>query len=157
MQSARTALTEADNWSTLLAEANDLFETGDMDSVAQKLIGMQNSLSMLKDVPDYTERYRILENLKVKLEALLSPKIVQTFNNHDLESARYYVSMFSQLQRLSQLQTYYNNCHKSGLTRTWKDMRSDPNALITSWLPTYYDHLLALWHREVSWCGQVYH
>merc|ERR1712013_553338 len=35
-------------------------------------------------------------------------------------------------------------------------MRDDPNSLITSWLPTYYDHLLALWHREVSWCGQVF-
>ena len=48
MQDARTALTEADNWSTLLAEANELFESNEMDLVAEKLIGMQNSLSVLK-------------------------------------------------------------------------------------------------------------
>ena len=156
MQNACNALKEADNWSTLSSEVNELFTAGKMDLVAEKLIGMQKSLVVLKDVPDFTERYRILENLKNKLEALLSPKIVQTFNNHDLENAKYYVKIFSDLDRLSQLQTYYSNCHKSSLTRTWNEIRDDPNNLITSWLPTYYDHLLALWHREVSWCGQVF-
>lgn len=156
MQNACNALEEADNWSTLSSDVNKLFEAGEMDLVAEKLVGMQKSLQVLKDVPDYTERHRFLETLKVKLEASLSPKIVQTFNQHDLENARYYVKIFSELNRLSQLQTYYSNCHKSSLSRTWSEIREDPNTQITTWLPTYYDHLLALWHREVSWCGQVF-
>ena len=39
---------------------------------------------MLQDVPDYTQRRRLLEGLKNRLEALLSPKIVAAFNNHSL-------------------------------------------------------------------------
>lgn len=39
---------------------------------------------MLQDVPDYAQRRRLLEGLKNRLEALLSPKIVAAFNNHSL-------------------------------------------------------------------------
>ena len=42
---------------------------------------------MLQDVPDYAERRRLLEGLKNRLEALLSPKIVAAFNNHSLGNA----------------------------------------------------------------------
>ena len=38
--------------------------------------------TVLQDVPDYAERRRLLEGLKNKLEALLSPKIVAAFNSH---------------------------------------------------------------------------
>ncbi|XP_057317261.1 conserved oligomeric Golgi complex subunit 7-like isoform X1 [Hydractinia symbiolongicarpus] len=156
MQGASNALKEADNWSTLSSEVDEYFEEGDISQIADKLIGMQKSLQVLQDVPDYSERSRMLENLKNRLEALLSTKLVKTFNNHDLDDAKYYVNIFSELDRLSQLQTYYNNCHKSSLMRTWSEIRDDPNQSILSWLPTFFDHLLALWHREITWCGQVF-
>ena len=35
--------------------------------------------------------------------------------------------------------------------KTWKSVREDPNKSIVSWLPIFYDHLLALWHREVRY------
>ena len=40
--------------------------------------------TVLQDVPDYAQRRRLLEGLKNRLEALLSPKIVAAFNNHSL-------------------------------------------------------------------------
>lgn len=39
---------------------------------------------VLKEVPDFSERLKVLENHKNKLEALLSPTLVQIFNKHDL-------------------------------------------------------------------------
>ena len=39
---------------------------------------------VLHDVPDYSERQKLLEGLKNKLEALLSPKLVSAFNSHSL-------------------------------------------------------------------------
>ena len=39
---------------------------------------------VLHDVPDYNERHKLLEGLKNKLEALLSPKLVSAFNSHSL-------------------------------------------------------------------------
>ena len=38
--------------------------------------------NVLHDVPDYEERRRLLETLKNRLEALLSPKLTAAFNNH---------------------------------------------------------------------------
>jgi len=156
MQDACNALQEADKWTILSSEADESFERGDLNQVAEKLIGMQKSLEVLKDVPDYNERSKVLQNHKNKLEALLSPTLVQIFNKHDLDDARHYVELFAQLDRLPQLQLYYNNCHKSSLFKTWRSVREDPNKPMTSWLPIFFDHLLALWHREISWCGQVF-
>ena len=39
---------------------------------------------VLRDVPDYNERAKVLQNHKNKLEALLSPTLVQIFNKHDI-------------------------------------------------------------------------
>lgn len=42
---------------------------------------MQNSLAMLVDTPDYSEKCVHLEALKNRLEAMASPQIVATFNS----------------------------------------------------------------------------
>lgn len=50
--------------------------------ISGKLAAMQNSLAMLVDTPDYSEKCVQLEALKNRLEALTSPQIVSTFNTH---------------------------------------------------------------------------
>ena len=47
-------------------------------------MGMQQSLQMLSDVPDYAERCQFLETLKNRLEATLSPQVVAAFSSHNL-------------------------------------------------------------------------
>ena len=59
-------------------------ESGDVEAIAEKLVGLQNCLSILTHVPDYEERAAHLEGLKVRLEALASPHIVAAFTNHNL-------------------------------------------------------------------------
>ena len=44
-------------------------------------LSLQN---VLHDVPDYEERKRLLESLKNRLEALLSPRLVAAFTAHNL-------------------------------------------------------------------------
>lgn len=48
--------------------------------ISAKLTSMQNSLAMLVDTPDYSEKCVHLEALKNRLEAMASPQIVATFN-----------------------------------------------------------------------------
>ena len=38
---------------------------------------------MLHDVPDFDERWRFLESLKDRLEALVSPLLITAFNTHN--------------------------------------------------------------------------
>lgn len=53
----------------------------DFAVISSKLTSMQNSLAMLVDTPDYSEKCVHLEALKNRLEAMASPQIVATFNS----------------------------------------------------------------------------
>ena len=46
------------------------------------LVSLLCPQNVLHDVPHYEERRRLLETLKNRLEALLSPKLTAAFNNH---------------------------------------------------------------------------
>jgi len=84
IQLASKALQEADNWVTLSAQIDDIFETKDTVQIATKLIAMQQSLKILTDVPDYADRVHRLETLKNRLEALMSPTVIAAFNTQDV-------------------------------------------------------------------------
>ncbi|XP_013777323.1 conserved oligomeric Golgi complex subunit 7-like [Limulus polyphemus] len=112
MQEANKALREADNWTTLSSDVEQVFESGAISTIAGKLIGMQNSLEILVDVPDYKERRQQLEELKNRLEALLSPQLVAAFNIQSVEAAQSYVKIFRDIKRLPELQKCYHKCQK---------------------------------------------
>ncbi|XP_065068416.1 conserved oligomeric Golgi complex subunit 7-like [Rhopilema esculentum] len=156
LQAASSALQEADNWTTLSTNVEEIFSSGDVDEISSKLIGMQKSLNVLQDVPDFAERKRFLESLKNRLEALLSTKLVASFNGHSIEEARKFVYIFTEIGRLEQIQTYYNSCHKGNLLSILKELLEDPTNDVTIWLPKFFDILLSFWHKEIVWCGQVF-
>ncbi|XP_067057040.1 conserved oligomeric Golgi complex subunit 7-like isoform X1 [Acropora muricata] len=157
MQDASRALQEADNWTVLSSDVDKVFESGDVKAIAAKLEGMHRSLTVLQDVPDYAQRRRLLEGLKNRLEALLSPKIVAAFNNHSLDDTKEYVKIFTNIERLDQLQSYYVRCHKAKLQKTWREVPTeDPNKSMLEWVSKFYDLILSTWHTEVSWCAQVF-
>lgn len=61
-----------------------VFESGDIEVIANKLYSMQKCLSMLVNVPDYEDKKLQLEGLKNRLEAMASPKLVQAFSSGNL-------------------------------------------------------------------------
>ncbi|XP_046855424.1 conserved oligomeric Golgi complex subunit 7-like [Xenia sp. Carnegie-2017] len=157
IQSASHALQEADNWTMLSADLDKVFKSGNYKEISEKLVGMHRSLVVLRDVPDFDERHKLLEGLKNKLEALLSPKLVSAFNSHSLDESREYFQIFSDIDRLDQLQNYYVRCHKSKLLQLWKDVQDeDPNKTMLDWLSVFYNSLLSTWHSELMWCSQVF-
>jgi hypothetical protein len=66
---------------------------------------------VLHDVPDYDERHKLLEGLKNKLEALLSPKLVSAFNSHSLGIV--WEILINLLNVLTQHQLYFSCRRKS--------------------------------------------
>ena len=88
---------------------------------------MQQSLKILTDVPDYTDRVARLETLKNRLEALMSPTIIAAFNAHDvgertclraagasstygftsLDMSRSFAQVFQSMDRAEQLEDLY--------------------------------------------------
>ncbi|ELT88100.1 hypothetical protein CAPTEDRAFT_161050 [Capitella teleta] len=155
MKDASEALQEADNWTSLLSGLDDIYESGNVNEIAAKLVGLQQSLLILTDVPDYEERCQYLETLKNRLEALLSPQVVAAFSAHSLESAQMYVKIFTDIDRLPQLYKYYHKCHRVSLLQQWRD-ENRKSLEFPVLLSTFYDHLLSVCSEQVSWCSQVF-
>lgn len=155
MQMASEALQEADKWSTLSAVIEETLKSQDIEAISAKLTSMQNSLAMLVDTPDYSEKCVHLEALKNRLEAMASPQIVAAFNSQSVDQARLFVKVFVAVDRMPQLLTYYYKCHKGQLVSVWQELCQSDLSL-NHQLRDFYDTLLATWHSQVQWTCQVF-
>lgn len=155
MQLAAEALQEADKWSTLSADIEETFKTQDLAVISSKLTSMQNSLAMLVDTPDYSEKCVHLEALKNRLEALASPQIVAAFNSMSIDQAKLFVKVFTEIDRMPQLLAYYYKCHKGQLVAMWQDV-SQSELSLNQQLSEFYDTLLSTWHTQLQWSSQVF-
>lgn len=77
------ALKEADNWTTLMADIEELFESNDLMAISQRLSSLRQSLDLLSHVNDYGERMLLLDGFRNRLEALASPELVSALSAND--------------------------------------------------------------------------
>lgn len=63
---------------------HQVFESGDIEAISNKLFSMHKSLAMLANVVDYEDKKLQLEGLKNRLEAMASPRLVQAFTAANL-------------------------------------------------------------------------
>ncbi|XP_040314704.1 conserved oligomeric Golgi complex subunit 7 [Herpailurus yagouaroundi] len=155
MHLAAESLQEADKWSTLSADIEETFKTQDIAVISAKLTGLQNSLMMLVDTPDYSEKCVHLEALKNRLEALASPQIVAVFTSQSIDQSKMFVKVFTEIDRMPQLLAYYYKCHKAQLLATWQELCQSDLPLDRQ-LTRFYDALLGAWHTQIQWSTQVF-
>lgn len=156
IQSASKALQEADNWVTLSAQIDDVFETKDTVQIATKLIAMQQSLKILTDVPDYADRVNRLETLKNRLEALMSPTVIAAFNTQDVEMARSFAQVFQSMDRAEQLEDLYVTSVKTRLDTRIRELMDTTVNDQESIFQVIYDYLSSIWHDEMRWCTKIF-
>lgn len=156
LQVAKEALHEADNWTVLATDIEEVFETHNIEQIANKLVSMQQSLSILANAADYEDRKLQLEGLKNRLEAIASPQLVQAFTSGSVEQSRKFVYIFSAMERLPQLLKYYHKCQKGSLCQQWRCLvEVEQDQSVAEWMHSFYDTLLNNWHQQVKWCQQV--
>ncbi|KAI5939999.1 Conserved oligomeric Golgi complex subunit 7 [Manis javanica] len=155
MQLAAESLQEADKWSTLSADIEETFKTQDIAVISAKLTGMQNSLTMLVDTVDYSEKCVHLEALKNRLETLASTQIVAAFTSQSVDQSKVFVKVFTEIDRMPQLLAYYYKCHKVQLLATWQELCQSDLPLERQ-LTGLYDALLGAWHTQTQWAMQVF-
>ncbi|CAF1091088.1 unnamed protein product [Didymodactylos carnosus] len=156
IQSASKALHEADNWVTLSAQIDDTFESKDTVQIATKLIAMQQSLKILTDVPDYTDRVQKLEKLKNRLEALISPTVVASFNSQDVEVARSFAQVFQSMERSEQLEQLYVSCAKNRIETKIDEIIETNDSDHETILISLYDYFSTVWQDETRWCMKIF-
>ena len=103
----------------IFAQVEDAFDNNDHATVAEKLVGMQQSLRLLHHVADYQDRVAHLEQHKNRLEATLSPLLVTAFTTRNTEAALALVQMFRSVERDKQLSKYYQKCVRAGMVQAW--------------------------------------
>ncbi|CAH1388951.1 unnamed protein product [Nezara viridula] len=77
LYTAKQALHEADNWTVLASDIEEVFESHKIEAIAEKVMSMQQSLPALIHSTDYEQRKIQLEGFKNRLEAMASPHLVK--------------------------------------------------------------------------------
>ncbi|VVC39784.1 Conserved oligomeric Golgi complex subunit 7 [Cinara cedri] len=119
MEVNKNALEEADNWTKLITDIEILMDTGEIDQVTNRLIKMQRSLIVLENDSNYEDRKNQLDELKSKLEVILTPMLIVAFENENIDESKRYVNIFTDLEKRDQITKYYIKCNKNRLRKEW--------------------------------------
>jgi len=151
------ALQEADNWTSLDTQVEDAFDNDDLDTVTDRLAGMQASLRLLHHVADYQDRVAHLEQHRNRLEATLSPLLVTAFTSRDTEAALRLVNMFRTMERGKQLSKYYHKCVRAGLLQRWSEIVLEGEGDgAGEWLDVFYKELGSKVVEQQAWAELVF-
>lgn len=154
---AKDGLQESDGWGRLVSELEDLFEQNDVKKSCEKLKALQKSLMAQIGLPGQNEREAQIEGFKNRLEALASTAVVQCFTNGDIDQSKYYVEIFSNMDRSSQLVQYYLTVQKRILQQQWAEtVELSQNSSSTAFLREFYDHLYQYYQKQQKWCITVF-
>lgn len=153
---AKQSLHEADNWTLMTTDIEEIFERGDIEVIAAKIVSMQQCLSVLTNTPDYEDKRLQLETLKNRLEAIASPHLVQAFTSKHLDEAHKFVRIFSSMERLPQLLSYYDKCQKGVYCQEVKRLLESGEDLAAEIvLKQVYEFLLNEYQSQTKWCTQL--
>lgn len=154
MLATERKLKQADNWCVLNDQIDQLFLDQDLEGASDKLGEMRSALSGLANLPDYEDRCERLNSLSNKLEAILSPKLIATFNNGKVGEAQLFYRIFSDMGRRGELYNYYYRTHKTNCSKMFTELRTTGS--VDSWLHHFYSTLLELYHAQLSWSNSVF-
>lgn len=138
-------------------ELEDLFEQNDVKNACEKLKALQKSLTAQIGLPGQSEREAQIEGFKNHLEALASTAVVQCFTNGDLEQSKYFVKIFSNMDRSPQLVQHYLSVQKGILQQHWiETVELSQNSNSTIFFREFYDYLYEYFQKQQKWCLAVF-
>ena len=70
-------LSEAANWERRVRDVGPVFSTGDADAAAEHLAALQQSVAVMRDMPESPQREAMLQRFKGQFEDMMRPKFEQ--------------------------------------------------------------------------------
>jgi len=119
MEETRKLLKEAENWTNLSSEMDDIFNNKEYERAAVTLEDAQNSLALLKNSSDYEEKRDLLRKYLNRLEAELSPLLLQTIKSKDIQNLRKYQKIFKKIDREREFYNCYFRNVKQEILEYW--------------------------------------
>ncbi|ORY27717.1 hypothetical protein LY90DRAFT_513367 [Neocallimastix californiae] len=180
MEETRKLLKEAENWSNLSSEMDDLFNNKEYERAAVTLEDAQNSLTLLKNSSDYEEKHELLRKYLNRLEAELSPLLLQTIKSKDIKNLRKYQKIFKKINREKEFYNYSDQQEVAvpitPVTPTSPNKEENEaekpeenvnNVLIikstnpqdlsfAEWVPSYFEELYSIIVKEFNWSANIF-
>ncbi|CAH0599565.1 unnamed protein product [Chrysodeixis includens] len=140
LENAASALREADKWAVLASSLEDVLETGvptqpeKLTELADQVTAMTASLEVLSDAPDYENKRLHLETLYNRLEAAISPPLIEALTQMDAERTTRYVTIFSGMNRFVSLCRCWRRAAAQRLAGEWPRLAAHTLAATTAML-----------------------
>lgn len=142
------ALQEADSWSQICDNIDNVMKSGDINKIADKIASLQHSLSMLSSTPDFEERQKKVNHLCDNFESLLGPQLIQSFFNNDSEFIRLGLGLLEKINRMEYGSKYYNAWFKLVVQDIWNQCKNNNQNLNAEDLLKLFFHGLLNFSNE---------
>ncbi|KAJ2941754.1 hypothetical protein O0L34_g10560 [Tuta absoluta] len=126
LENAASALREADKWAALATALEDILENGvptqtdKLAELSEQVAAMTASLEVLSDAPDYETKRLQLETLYNRLEAAVSPPLIEALTNMDADRTSTYVALFSGMSRSVSVWRCWRRAAAARLANSWR-------------------------------------
>lgn len=154
LENAASALREADKWAVLATSLEDILDSGvptqgdKLSELCDQVAAMTASLEVLSDAPDYESKRLELETLYNRLEAAVSPPLIEALTQMDPERTSRYVTLFAGMSRGVSVCRCWRRAAAQRLAQSWR--RLDRHTL-----PALTRSLAGEAPRQVDWLTNV--
>ncbi|XP_037875680.1 conserved oligomeric Golgi complex subunit 7 isoform X1 [Bombyx mori] len=154
LENAASALREADKWAALATKLEDVLESGvptqkdKLDELSELVVAMTASLEVLSDAPDYDSKKMQLETLYNRLEASISPPLIEAITQMDADRAAIYVKLFCGMSRTVSVCRCWRRAAAARMASSWR--RLDAHTV-----PALSRLLTGEANKQVDWLTNV--
>ncbi|KAI5075080.1 hypothetical protein GOP47_0009156 [Adiantum capillus-veneris] len=183
MEAAYGTLQDAAGLAQLSANVETVFASGDLARAAETLANMRRCLSVIGEVPEFSNVRQQLEILEDRLEGTVLPRLSDALLQRKLESTQNLHDILVMIGHYGALEKQYTRVRLKPLRRVWEECDSGKGGLtlnklaaeekpddskqassltvadsnsrtsFVDWLPQFYDEVLLSLEQEWKWCS----
>ncbi|XP_013184331.1 conserved oligomeric Golgi complex subunit 7 [Amyelois transitella] len=130
LETAASALREADKWAALATALEEVLEAGvptqrdKLAELSEQVAAMTASLEVLSEAPDYDNKRIQLETLYNRLEAAVTPPLIEALTRMDAESTSTYLALFRGMGRAVSVCRCWRRAAAARLANRWRALDS---------------------------------
>lgn len=163
MEAACSTLKEATELSLLFQSIESAFAIGDLQKIADMLATMRRSLKLVGNVPEFSGGKEKLQGLEERFLGLIEPKLAAAMSQKNGERVQQLSAMLMGIQCYDTVEKLYITARMAPLQAAWAGFDRagrDPTAPappqdFPSWLPDFFEVILAATNSELRWCASV--
>lgn len=163
MEAACSTLKEATELSQLFQSIEGAFAAGEFQKIADMLATMRRSLKLVGNVPEFSGGMEKLQGLEERFLGLIEPKLASALSQKNGERVQQLSTMLLGIQCYNSIEKLYITARMAPLQAAWDGFDRggrDPTAPtpqqdFPSWLPDFFEVILAATNSELRWCASV--